>query len=296
MDKSTGHGNDTVHVSILNTNTKNRSAIITTTAVNSNLFHQVIVDQAYYDLEMLRQKYIGKAGSSINAIVPASDGGYLCVGRTNFNSSPGAADQGDAWIVQLTTLGDTTWTRTINRSNSDQANAVIATTDGGYIVAGETNNSNNSFVTQKDWWLIKLKSNGDTAWTKVMGTDKHEFVNGMAATPDGGFVIIGLYDDSINNVQDMLMAKFTSDGNVIWQKKLGGAGADNGLAVSVDSKGYIFVAGVTSSNNSGDVGSNHGENDSWVIKLNSNGDIVWSKVLGGNKTDGAYAISGTKDG
>ena len=93
------------------------------------------------------------------------------------------------------------------------------------------------------------------------------------------------------------MIKINSTGTLQWQKTLGGTADDRPGAVTVTSEGKIAVAGYTSSNNNGDVGTNHGTEDMWVVMLdNTNGNLLSKKSIGGNGSEMAKAITAAPDG
>lgn len=80
-----------------------------------------------------------------------------------------------------------------------------------------------------------------------------------------------------------------------WQKCLGGTDYDDAKSIQQTSDSGFIVAGKTHSND-GDVSGNHGAADFWVVKLNSSGDILWQKCLGGTIDDYANSIQQTSDG
>jgi hypothetical protein len=251
------------------------------------------------NVELVSQKLIGtKLDDGIIGMSPANDGGYLLVGLSNYVGGT-QTNQGDAWVVKVNANGDVAWNRTFGGSYFDAADACVATNDGGFLIAADTYSNNNGDVGanhgRSDWWIIKLKSNGDTAWTKLIGTTDSEYPKSIAVTPDGGFVVSGFVIDNSGN-EDVLVAKFNNSGIVVWQKKFGGSGEEYGNSLTVTSDGSILVAGTTSSNNNNDVGANHGLEDCWILKLNANGDKIWSKLLGGSKDDWASTIKSTPDG
>jgi len=79
-----------------------------------------------------------------------------------------------------------------------------------------------------------------------------------------------------------------------WQKTYGSSSNELGFSITTTSdRGYV-LAGSTVGNN-GDVTSNHGLSDAWIIRINASGNIVWQKTFGGSSTDYAYSISATAD-
>lgn len=302
-NKTSGKGNDTIRLSVINEyeGTQVRSATITVTS--GNLQAQATISQKPYNVQLSYQKnWGGTADDYIADVIATKDGGLFLSGITSSNKSGDViSNHGDydAWLVKLNSNHDTVWTRVMGGTWYDAAVDAIATADGGYIVAGYTQSNSNGDVGanngQTDWWIIKLNSNGTTAWTKTLGGAYDDFAQSIAATADGGFVVAG-ESLSVSTNKDVLVVKFNSNGNVEWQKSYGGSSEDAGYAVSVSSTGAIFVAGTTRSSNSGDVGTGYGIEDYLILKLKANGDKEWAKVFGGSNYDRANAIASTPDG
>src|SRR5690349_19302471 len=83
--------------------------------------------------------------------------------------------------------------------------------------------------------------------------------------------------------------------SIEWQKCFGGTGWDVAESIRQTSDGGYIVAGSTLSND-GDVSSNHGSQDLWLVKLDNNGNIQWQKCLGGTDNDVAFSVQQTTDG
>jgi hypothetical protein len=309
LNKTSGHGKDTIHISVIkdNTGAQARTASIIAVPANTgiNLQAQVTIEQKPYNIQVVSKKLLGGSNEDyIHELVRASDGGLLIVAETESNKTGdvGANHGGsDLWLVKLNSNGDTAWTRTMGGSDTEYPAGAIATSDGGFVVAATTYSGNSGDVVGipiggwGDFWIIKLKSNGDTAWTRLAGTPDGDQANCMAATPDGGFIVAGTTKPS-GSSQEVFVMKLNSNGNKVWQKSLGGSYDDVTNAVSVAADGSVLLAVSTESNNTGDVGVNHGDHDSWIIKLNPNGDKVWSKMFGGNEEDFPASIKSTSDG
>ena len=84
-------------------------------------------------------------------------------------------------------------------------------------------------------------------------------------------------------------------GFISWQKSLGGSGVEYAHSITQDSNGDYFIVGESSSSN-GDVTSNNGNNDFWMVKLTPTGNIVWEKSIGGTGDDRGYSMQRTLDG
>jgi hypothetical protein len=180
----------------------------------------------------------------------------------------------------------------------------IRSLDGGTVIVG-TSFSDNGDVHHNhggaDAWIVKLNATGDTVWTKTYGGTLDDDATAIVATPDGGYTVIGSAKSNDGDVHgnhgdaDLWLLKLDTNGDTLWTKTYGGSVDEgNGCIVSTPDGGYA-VAGFTGSND-GDVRGNHGSHDMWLIKLNSNGDLLWSKVYGGSSLDEARSITAAPDG
>jgi hypothetical protein len=153
-----------------------------------------------------------------------------------------------------------------------------------------------------DFWILKLDRQGNIQWQKAFGGSDYEQANSIQQTSDGGYVAAG-WNRSPNDGDvtgnhgdyDFWVVKMNANGNMQWQKSLGGSLSDIGYSIKqTPDNGYV-IAGGTISNN-GDVSGLHGKQDFWVVKINSNGNLVWQKSLGGSEYENAHSVDITKDG
>jgi hypothetical protein len=152
----------------------------------------------------------------------------------------------------------------------DMAMTVTPTADGGYLLGGISH----SVGVNGDAWIVKTDAKGGLQWTKNYGTSGEDRVNSLLQTPDGGYILVGYKHD---NGEDSWIMKVDSIGTLVWQKTLGVTGDDAFLTVRTLSDGSLLVCGYTYSGNWG-VGNFY---DGRVVKMTPNGEILWSKVLGG---------------
>lgn len=129
-------------------------------------------------------------------------------------------------------------------------------------------------------------------WQKCLGGSKWEVAFDICETSDGGYIVAGYSNSQNGDVTvnkgnyDYWIVKLNTAGDIQWQKTYGGSLDDIPTSIEEVTGGGYIVAGYSESNN-GDVGSNKGGRDIWVIRLNGSGDLVWSKTFGGSEDDGA---------
>ncbi|MCX6272765.1 MAG: T9SS C-terminal target domain-containing protein [Bacteroidetes bacterium] len=253
------------------------------------------------------QKSLG--GSNIDqaySIIQTADGGYIVAGGSESTDGEVTGNHGneDCWVVKLSDTGTIQWQKCLGGSSIDKACSIQQTTDGGYIVSGNST-SNDGDVTgnhgNNDYWVVKLNDTGTVQWQNCLGGSGIEYDCSVQQTTDGGYIIAGgstSNDGDVtgnHGISDFWLVKLNDTGNIQWQKSLGGSDDDcaNSIRQTADS-GYI-VAGISRSND-GDVTGNHGFYDFWVVKVNNIGTIQWQKSIGGSDEDYAFSIRQTTEG
>ena len=213
-----------------------------------------------------------------------------------------------SWSVQAQTP-TVAWQKLLGGADIEEGRTTLQTSDGGYIMSGFSGSSNTGDVGTNhgpnDCWVVKMNALGTIQWQKLLGGSGSELVTSMQQTTDGGY-IISAYTNSTNSgdigtnhggAYDYWIIKLDALGNIQWQKLLGGNGEDRAMSVKQTTEGGYIVEGYSYSSNSDDVaGTNHGDADIWVVKLDALGNITWQKLLGGNSTELAADIQQTADG
>ena len=171
----------------------------------------------------------------------------------------------------------------------------------------------NSFSGTSDIFLVKIDPTGAVVWAKTFGGADGDQGNGLAVDASGNVLLTGWFASSsitfsatvLNNVgtasSDLFIAKYDSDGNLIWAKGIGGSGNDRGYAVSCDANSNVFVTGwYTSATINFGTGNltNAGSatNDMFVVKYDASGATLWAKTIGGSAADGARACANDASG
>ena len=185
-------------------------------------------------------------------------------------------------------------------------NSIARTADGGIIIAGSTNSQDGDIRSNHgsyDVWVVKLNSGGEIAWSRTYGGSGYDWASSVAETTDGNFVVTGFTNSNDGDVtgfhggsgSDVWTLKLDSEGNVIWAKTFGGTSDDAARTVVATPGGGCALAGFASSGD-GDVHGNHGGSDLWVLRLNSQGDTLWTASYGGSFWDEASHMTVTPDG
>ncbi|MBP7273172.1 MAG: T9SS type A sorting domain-containing protein [Saprospiraceae bacterium] len=239
------------------------------------------------------------------AVVP--NGGYIFAGNTNSQNGDIVNPIGDydGWVVRLDHNGNVLWAKNFGSYGYDNLSFVANTDDGNFIVGG-ANGSNSVQVSDNrggvDAWVLKLDAQGNIIWKKSYGGSDSEFFRFGQQTFDGGYIFSGgtsstdgdIGDDN-HGLIDMWVVKMDSIGDIQWQKCLGGSNWEEAWAIKQGRGGEYLIAGQTKSND-GDVSNNHGDYDFWVIKLSTDGKIVWQKALGGTGEEIALSINENNSG
>ncbi len=248
------------------------------------------------------------------SITETSDNGYIIAGKSTSNDGDVTGHHGstslyDYWIVKIDSLGNILWQKSLGGTKEDIAHSIIQTADGGSIIAGLSYSEDNDVTGQHGWgdcWIVKLDFSGNIQWQKTMGGGDIDNANSIIKTFDGGYIIAGnsrsLNGDVTENHgnSDYWIIKLDSFGNIQWQKSYGGSNMDIATSIVQISDGGYFISGYSNSNDGDVIAEHQNQNtsnyDYWIIKLDSAGNILWQKTLGGYGDDYAYSIVQTSTG
>lgn len=145
--------------------------------------------------------YGGISSDYANSVQQTLDGGFIIAGVTQ---SYGAGST-DCLVIKTDSNGNIFWSKTYGTVNTNNANYIEQTNDGGYIIVGSND---------YDVYLIKTKSNGEPVWTKSYGGSGYDVGISVHQTADGGYIIGGWKSDSVSfqNI-DFYLIKTDSNGN-----------------------------------------------------------------------------------
>ena len=181
---------------------------------------------------------------------------------------------------------DTLWTRTFGGVANDMGYAVQQTSDGGFVIAGWTRSFG---AGESDVYLIKTDANGILQWQKTYGGAEIDKGWSVQQTSDGGYMIAGYTNSFGYGDADVYVIRTTSQGDTLWTKTYGGTSSDCGYTLDNASDGGFVVAGGTCSFGAGN-------DDLYVISIDTLGNLVWERTYGGTGHDDAYSIKQLYDG
>ncbi|MGB3342088.1 MAG: hypothetical protein WBB37_11470 [bacterium] len=191
--------------------------------------------------------------------------------------------------VSLAQAPDTLWTKTYGGLDYDYGESVQQTFDGGYIVAGFTFSFGAGY---DDVYLIKTDSLGDTLWTKTYGGSLYDAGLSILQTNDSGYIIIGGADMTGGGGSGKVyICRTNSSGDTLWTRKYTLFGNDRGNALAECYIGSMaYVIGALAWN---DITHSF---DMWLLKINNDGDTIWTKTYGGSGVEDCYSVKQTSDG
>lgn len=166
-------------------------------------------------------KTFGGSNIDIGACVKeTSDGGYIITGYTR---SYGTMSGRNLLFLKTDSFGNLVWVNGYGGNNDEEGNAVVQTSDGGFVASGYTKSYGSG---GNDVYLIKVDANGNQLWDRVFGGTSDEEAYSMVATNDGGFLIAGATSSFGAGSRDIWLIKTDGLGNQQWTKTIGGLSSD----------------------------------------------------------------------
>lgn len=236
-------------------------------------------------------------------IIQTSDGGYILGaysdGDISNDKSENSMGVTDYWVIKLSSSGNIEWDNTIGGSSYDYLNSMSLTSDGGFILAGNSTSSASGDKTENnaggaDLWIVKLNASGTVSWEETIGGSSAEGTARIIQLNDGNFCVAvsstsndnGDKDEISYGGGDVWLLKLDSVGGIIWQNTIAGTDLDSPRDLIELLNGEIVCVANSRSNISVDkTENNYGGDDYWIIKVDVNGNIIWDKTFGGDQND-----------
>jgi hypothetical protein len=249
----------------------------------------------------------GNNSDKLSKMITTADGGAILCGYSNSDISGDKLQNSlngsyDFWVVKISQTGVTQWSKTYGGTDRDLNPSIIQTSDGGYLLGGSSvspassTKSENAINQSFDYWVLKLDRSGNIVWDNTIGGIQFEKFATVLETSTAYFVC-GSSNSTISNDKtidnegsslwpDYWVIKMTKSGAVMWDSVYGSTNRDELTAAVVATDGGIVLGGSSYSPRGGDKKVDYiGNNDFWIIKIDSLGNRVWDRTLGGSLSD-----------
>ncbi len=181
---------------------------------------------------------------------------------------------------------DSAWTWVYGGSQSDIAEDVQPTFDGGYIIVGFTESVGAGGA---DVLLVKMDADGDTVWTRTYGGSSDDAgLSVLEVSSGGGYMVAGKTRSFGSGGDDVYVLRVDLNGDTLWTKTYGGSSDDIGNCLQRTSDGGYVIAGNTYSFGAGDT-------DVYLIRIDSNGDTLWTGAYGTTTAERGHSVDETSD-
>ena len=242
---------------------------------------------------------------------------------TVFNLTAG--NNGSIFIQKLDALGNFVWAYSIGSGGASSGTGEAITTDasGNVFITGSFGGTCDfdpgpgsfnltSIGSGSDIFILKLDTSGSFVWVKSNGAQWNDSGYAIKTDAFGNVCITGRYFGTVDfnpdtadtfnltayiSTYDLFIQKLDVNGNFIWAKSIGNAGADAGISITTDAANNVYVTGVYSNTMDFDPGIDtfnlisQGLWDIFIVKLNPLGDFVWVRSMGGTNYDHCRSIT-----
>lgn len=218
----------------------------------------------------------GAEWEHVNAIVRSTDGMLIVAGSTR---SRGMGDY-DAWIAKINLDGKIIWEITRGGEQSDHAQGLAATRDGGAVISGHTGSRGQG---KDDIWAFSIDADGLVLWDRTYGGKEEDIAYGIVATKDHGFILSGQTGSTDSKHADARIIKIDEQGEVVWDRQFESETKDEMHAITSAVNGGFVAAGTKA----GGI---------WIIGLNGQGQILWERAYPADAQDVTVGITQASDG
>lgn len=258
-----------------------------------------------------QKTYGGTQSDGAKKVIGTQDGGLaiLCASYSDdlmVSGHHGTNETSDFWLIKTDSLGEIEWEQSYGSSGDDQPYDIIQTQNGDFVLAGYTDGYDGDVIGNwgvTDYWILRLSDSGDIIWSKSMGGTDWDIATSIVECENGDLLIAGETQSSDGMVigyhgglSDGWIVCLNSPGSTKWTKTFGGSDVDDDLNI-IKKNENEFILSARSQSEDGDVENiNKGWCDYWVFAIDTLGNILWQKSVGGSGVDIPTDLCLTSDG
>jgi hypothetical protein len=256
----------------------------------------------------------GTKNESGQSVVATIDGGFAVLGHSQsmdgdlLNKSNISYD---FWLIKYNFNGEQEWQKVYGGSSDDRGYDIILSNDNNMVIFGSSKSADgdvSSNAGSNDFWIAKISNSGAIIWEKSLGYNGSDNGYSVIQTIDNGYLLLGVLDVTASDGEgnnrissyrhaggDYWAVKLDANGILEWSRYFGGNFTDTSYAACQTQGGDYIIIGSSDSNDI-DISNNKGTYDFWIIKISSEGNLIWEKSYGGSEIDEALDITPTTDG
>lgn len=205
------------------------------------------------------------------------------------------AGESDVWLVKASAAGDSLWSRTYGGVGADRCESITRTSSGNYLLGGSTRSFG---VAGRDFYVLLVDQLGDTLWTRTFGggnpTDfgvvRDDVCGYVGETSSGDFLLVGNSYPFGPGQWDYWILKISQTGDSLWSRAYGGTATDYCISGCITNDDGCILVGYTTSFGNQDDG------DVFVLRVDSNGDSLWSRVFAWERGEVGNSVKQLEDG
>ncbi len=255
-----------------------------------------------------QQVYGGYKYEELEDMIELSDGNILVSGYSYSNRGgykmEDCRGSADYWLIKIAPDGNPIWDKTMGGSGLDAFPKILEDSQGRLYVIGQSTSKASGeksddaywqeYSALDDIWMLKLDPEGNILWDKTIGSNDFDRLGGTIYYQDHLYIAVSSsgwgYEKSTppygGYSYDYWLVKMDLEGNILWDKTIGGSSMDIVRDIMVSGDNELLLTGHSKSEASYDKSeANIGEEDYWLVKVNTDGDILWEKTIGGETGD-----------
>lgn len=241
-------------------------------------------------------------------------------------TAQGSSNEYDFFLSKYDLQGNYYQSYVIGGVRDDDIKLLKVDPNGGFYISGrfkdtvdfdptatvEDHSSNN---TTEDAYISKYNSDGNYLWTKTLSCNGHDYINDIKFDSQANIYTVGAFENtcdldmttgvdnhtSVSSSPDVYISKYDSDFNYVWSKSVGGSGQDSVFSLDIDSDNNVYYTGYFNDTVDFDPGpseDNHatlGTYNTFVSKLDSDGNYVWTKSLSSTSVNYTTSLRVSQD-